>query len=121
MVDTKKNSSSTELVQSELQELTETNQQLKNELDVARSKLGNELDLLTYKLEKTQSDIQDIRRDVHEINLTIERLRHELIEAVRKGKSSEIRDMISSFFPLFAIMLPVFVVLALVLIFTLAG
>lgn len=106
MIDLKKNETSTELVQSELRELTETNQHLKEELDVARYKLGNELDLLTYKLEKTQSDIQDIRRDIHEINMTIDRLRRDLLDALRNSRKSEISDIVSGLFPVFAVMFP---------------
>ena len=115
MIDLKKSETRTELVKSELQELTETNQQLKDELDLARYKLGNELDLLTYKLEKTQSDIQDIRRDIHEINITIDKLRRELLDAMRNNRKSELSDILSNLFPILGITAPVIMVLALFL------
>lgn len=108
-------SDSQKVIQGESNKLTTTNQNLKEELDVVRHKLNNELDLLTYKLEKTQSDIQDIRREVHEINLTIERLRYDLIDALRKSKTSETRDIISNFFPIFAVTFPAFIIAGIIL------
>ena len=116
MNEPEKISDSREIIQSELRELTTTNQNLREELDTVRHKLNNELDLLTYKLDKTQSDIQDIRRDVHEINMTIDKLRYDLIDALRKSKTSETRDIISNLFPIFAITFPAFVVAGIILI-----
>lgn len=113
MVDLKK-SDDTKLLQSELQEISTTSQKLNGELETVRFKLNNELDLLTYKLEKTQSDIQDIRREIHEINMTINKLRYDLIDALRNGKSSENREIFSSLFPLIAITFPAFLIVIMV-------
>lgn len=121
MIDLKKTETSTELVKTELQELTATNQQFKDELDRVRYKLGNELDLLTYKLEKTQSDIQDIRRDIHEINMTIDKLRREVYDALRNNKSSDLRDIISSLFPFLIITLPCLFIAGVILIMALTS
>lgn len=121
MVDLKKNSSSTELMQTEIRELSATNQQLKSELDTARFKLGNELDLLTYRLEKTQTDIQDIRRDVREISLTIDRLRYDLLEAMRKNKTPDVREIISSWLPIIAVTAPIMFIATVIFLAALSG
>ena len=79
-----------------------TKESSNDELKRLCNNLNNELDLLTYKLQKTQCDIQDIRRDIHEINRTIDVIRDE----IRHNRSSEICDIVTSLFPILAITLP---------------
>lgn len=98
MIDLKKNDS-VALIQSELQELTTTNQQLQGQLQTVRSKLNGELDALTYKLEKVAYETEEIRREVRDINRTIDKLRYDLLDAVRNSKSNSLSDLFMSLTP----------------------
>ena len=106
MTDLKKIPEETKLLQDELRELTTTNQKLNGEIETVRYKLKTEIDTLTYKLDKLAYDTEEIRREVRDINRTIDHLRREVIDELRKNKTSSISDIISNLFPLFAITLP---------------
>ena len=95
-----------EKILSEMHELATTNQQLQGELETVRCKLKNELDTLTYKIDKVAYETEEIRREVRDINRTIDKLRYDLLDAVRNNKSSEIREIISGLFPFLCITLP---------------
>ena len=137
MVDLKKPSDGTELIRSELQALTATNQQLKGDLQAvtgdlreinsdmqqiysANNKLNGELDLLTFRLERLNADTQDIRREVYEIKRTIERMQYELLRELNRGGRSDSRDF-SSTLTIFAILFPIISVVFTILLLALAG
>ncbi len=121
MIDLKKPVDQTALMKSELNELTETNRQLQGELDVVRGKLNNELDVLTYKLEKVAYETEEIRREVRDINRTIDKLRYDLLDAVRNKKSSEVSDVISHLLTIFMTAAPGVIFVIVVLIIALMG
>lgn len=63
--------------------------------------------MLTYKLDKIAYENEEIRRQVRDINRTIDKLRYDLLDAVRNGKRSEVRDLLSDLLPIFIITFPV--------------
>ena len=95
MTDSKKTVDDAELLQNELHELRMTNQQLIGEIDA-----------LKYRLDKLAYETEEIRREARDINRTVDKLRYDLLDAIHNKKTSEIREIISGLFPIFAITLP---------------
>ena len=120
MIDLKK-SDGGELIHSELRELSTTNHQLRNELDIVRHKLTGELDTLTYRLDRLTYETEAIRRDVYDIKRDIDKLRYDLLDAIRNAKSSDTRDLIQSLSSTFAMTFPVLVITGMVILVALAG
>ena len=105
MVDLKKTSDDTELIRNELRELTATNQRLNGELETVRYKLNGEIDLLSYRLEKLNSDTQEIRREVYDLRHTIEHMHSELLRELNRNGRVNSRDLPSTL-PLLAVAFP---------------
>ena len=95
MTDEKNIAADTESLQKELHELRLTNQQLCDEIDA-----------LKYRLEKLAYETEEIRRESRDINRTMDKLRYDLLDAIRNKKTSEIQEIISGLFPLFAVTFP---------------
>ena len=121
MIDLKKSTGGGELIHSELRELSTTNHQLRNELDITRQKLTGELDTLTYRLDRLTYETEAIRRDVYDIKRDIDKLRYDLLDAIRNAKSSDTRDLIQSLSSTFAMTFPVLVITGMVILVALAG
>lgn len=95
MTELQKTAADAESLQNELHELRLTNQRLHGEIDA-----------LKCRLEKLAYETEEIRRESRDINRTIDKLRYDLLDAIRNKKTSEIREILSGLFPLFAITLP---------------
>ncbi|MBE8953132.1 MAG: hypothetical protein SR1Q7_08310 [Quinella sp. 1Q7] len=121
MIDLKKSTGGGELIHSELRELSTTNHQLRNELDITRQKLTGELDTLTYRLDRLTYETEAIRRDVYDIKRDIDKLRYDLLDAIRNAKSSNVRDLIQSLLPIFAILFPALCVSGVMILIALSG
>ena len=113
MIDLKK-SETTALTQAELREITATNRQLQRDLDNARYKLQNELDTLKYKLDKIAYETEEIRREVRDINHVIDKLRYDLLDAVRNNKTDTMFDTIIKFSPLLIMGMPIALLIAVI-------
>ena len=114
MIDLGKKSEVPVVLQSELRELSTTNKKLNDDLELARYKIKGELDALTYKVEKIAYETEEIRREIRDINRTVDKLRYDLLDAIRNSKKSDMHDWLMSLFPIVAVAAPALVAVAVV-------